>query len=61
MMYKMKKGHGGKAMKNNAGNIAAMNRNTMMGGGMMKYQKGGKAKAGSQPMYSEVMPKAGPS
>ena len=60
MMYKMKKGHGGKAMKNNSGNMAAMNRNTMMGGGMMNYQKGGKAKAGSQPMYTEVMPKAGP-
>ena len=54
---KKKMGHGG---KNNAGNIAAMNRNTMMGGGMMNYNVGGKAKAGSQPMYSEVMPKAGP-
>ena len=60
MMYKMKKMGGGKAMKNNSGNMAAMNRNTMMGGGMMNYQKGGKAKAGSQPMYSEVMPKSGP-
>tara|TARA_R100001443_G_scaffold66661_1_gene75678 strand:+ start:259 stop:441 length:183 start_codon:yes stop_codon:yes gene_type:complete len=59
-MYKMKKMGGGKTMKNNAGNIAAMNRNTMMGGGMMNYNVGGKAKAGSQPMYSEVMPKAGP-
>ena len=54
---KKKMGHGG---KNNAGNIAAMNRNTMMGGGMMNYNVGGKAKTGSQPMYSEVMPKAGP-
>ena len=54
---KKKMGHGG---KNNEGNIAAMNRNTMMGGGMMNYNVGGKAKAGTQPMYSEVMPKAGP-
>ena len=45
-------------VKNNAGNMAAMNRNTKMGGGMMNYNVGGKAKAGSQPMYSEVMPKS---
>jgi len=36
------------------------NRTMLNKGGMMNYQKGGKAKAGTQPMYSEVMPKAGP-
>tara|TARA_E500000331_G_scaffold159823_1_gene154905 strand:- start:3 stop:191 length:189 start_codon:yes stop_codon:yes gene_type:complete len=57
---KKKMGHGGKTIKNNEGNVAAMNRNTKMGGGMMNYNVGGKAKAGTQPMYSEVMPKSGP-
>ena len=38
----------------------AFNRTMTNKGGMMNYQKGGKAKAGSQPMYTEVMPKAGP-
>ena len=38
----------------------AFNRTMANKGGMMNYQKGGKAKAGTQPMYSEVMPKSGP-
>jgi hypothetical protein len=38
----------------------SFNRTMTNKGGMMNYNVGGKAKAGTQPMYSEVMPKAGP-